>query len=302
MTRHPYATERYAASLQHWGTSIDVPEWGTSVIVRSFLQKHKDAAGPYPLCMLSAEADIPAGLERLKRMGLVSVVLVVDSAVFNDQPELGRYFDMVSPFKSHFIYQRSEAPFQYSSHHRYEVKFATKRVEVRPFDPKNDMTEWIGLYSSLVERHQLVGLHAFPTSSLEICASLDGFFGLAAWIDDNMVSCHLWVQHGDRAHSHLAASNTQGYTSRAAYALNDAMINSQWAKNLSELNFGGGAGTGNDPDDGLSKFKRGFSNRIDRSYICGKVLDLDKYLALSQATKNTTTAAFFPAYRSPQSN
>ena len=63
------------------------------------------------------------------------------------------------------------------------------------------------------------------------------------------------------------------------------------------INFGGGAGTGDDPADGLVRFKKGFSNSVEPSYLFTAVLDDDAYRALSADRAGT---AFFPAYRGPR--
>ena len=62
------------------------------------------------------------------------------------------------------------------------------------------------------------------------------------------------------------------------------------------INFGGGAGLGDDPGDGLVQFKGGFANTVSPSYLCGAVLDQDAYRTLS----GDTDSGFFPTYRAPR--
>jgi hypothetical protein len=49
-----------------------------------------------------------------------------------------------------------------------------------------------------------------------------------------------------------------------------------------------------DPRDGLASFKRGFANRSEPFFLCGKVLDADAYASLSAGRAETQ---YFPAYR-----
>ena len=52
--------------------------------------------------------------------------------------------------------------------------------------------------------------------------------------------------------------------------------------------------TGDDPDDGLAQFKRGFANAETVAYLCGAVLDHGRYAELVAGQPET---AYFPAYR-----
>ena len=61
-----------------------------------------------------------------------------------------------------------------------------------------------------------------------------------------------------------------------------------------QLEFGGAAGLQEDANDGLARFKRGWCNRSVTAYLCGRILDLDAYHALSLGV----TGQYFPLYRS----
>lgn len=125
-----------------------------------------------------------------------------------------------------------------------------------------------------------------------------GITAIGAWLADELVSAHVWVSDGRYVHSHLAASSDAGYKAGAAYAVYDASLRAFPAAEL--LNLGGGAGIGDDPDDGLARFKRGFANDSAQSYICGEILDRTRYEALSQYGGTGGEVTFFPAYRRPQ--
>ena len=115
------------------------------------------------------------------------------------------------------------------------------------------------------------------------------------WLDGKLVSAHLWVSDGRYVHSHLAASNPEGYGAAAAYAVYDASVRHFAAAEL--LNFGGGAGPSDDPRDGLSRFKKGFANESAAAYICGAILDEGQYHELVRRRGVPPDTLFFPAYR-----
>jgi hypothetical protein len=294
---HPYSTDNYANALRHWGEAFSVPEWGCHVIVRD-AGDGADAFGTYPIAAMAADADVAGGLERLRRSGLIAVTLVMDEFHRPSLAELKEHFSVVRPYKTHYI-RRNALPFAYGRHHRYEVARARRKVAVRQFDLADHFPEWLALYDNLVQRHGLAGVHDFPLSHFAALQKLPGTTTIGAWLDGALVSAHIWVSDGQKVHSHLAASSGEGYTAGAAYAVYDASIRHFARSEL--LNFGGGAGTGNAPDDGLAIFKRDFSNESASAYICGAILDNAHYDKLVEDRRVAPQQPFFPAYRAPAS-
>lgn len=289
---HPYATKAYARSLAHAGAPLPVPEWSSHVLVRP---DPRDAMGPYPLTVIAPGADLAAGLERLAAAGLTSAVLVLDDRLRPPLDALEAVFDLVRVFKPHYIHDRRLGPPVYGKHHRYELKRALARVEAREIALADHLPAWIALYGQLASRHGLGGLHAFPTAHFDALAQMPGVRTFGAFVEDRLASAHLFMTHNGHAISHLAASSPEGYASGAAYAVNDLAITA--LADCDTINFGGGAGKGDDPADGLVRFKKGFSNTSAPSYLCGKVLDAAAYESLSAGRPRE---AFFPAYRAPR--
>lgn len=288
---HPYGTDRYAKSLPHVGEPFAVPEWDSHVLIRPVNGKHRDAVGPYPVTAILPDADLEAGLARLAADGLISIVLVVDDALRPSVDALGA-FDFATPFKTHYLHDRA-LPFAYGKHHRYDLKRARSQVQAREIAPADHFDDWQRLYGELRERHDLSGVHAFPETHFRLLSELTGIRMFGAFAEDELVSAHLFVTHDGHAISHLAASNARGYKLGAAYAVNDAALES--LDGCRTINFGGGAGSGDDSSSGLARFKAGFSNRTASSLLCGKVLDRAAYEILSAGT---VMGDFFPAYRS----
>lgn len=294
--RHPYATDAYALSLVSDGRTLVVPEWGCSVLVRPIEGEQDDATGIYPLAILRRDADIEGGLSRLRDLGLVSIVLVVDDFHRPAIECLERAFDFVRPFKAHFLNKPAQATTPaYSKHHRYEIQRASRHVTVGVMDLGRHLDDWIRLYATLMERHSLSGIHDLPLKHHASLARLEGVTAIGAWIEGELVSCHIWVHDGQRAHSHLGASSERGYACGAAYAVYDVSIRHFAEAEL--INLGGVAGHADDLESGLARFKRGFSNAMGRSYICGKILCHDRYRELVERKAARKDTAFFPAYR-----
>ena len=290
---HPYASKTYARSLVHAGTAFAVPEWGSHVLTRPIAGSAlKDATGAYPLAVLAVDADVEAGLVRLAAAGLVSAVMVVDDRLRPGLDRMEAAFGGVRRFKSHFVYDRTLGPPAYDKHHRYEIRRAAGRVEAREIDLAHHLPAWIALYDELSARHGLGGVHAFPALHHKTLAHLAGVRTFGAFLEGELVSAHIFVTDAGYAVSHLAASSPEGYRNGAAYAVNALAI--ETLTDCEAINFGGGAGAGDDPADGLVRFKKGFANHIAASWLCGAILDAEAYRALSADVGDN---GFFPAYR-----
>lgn len=288
---HPYSTLAYASTLSHVGRPLEVPEWGTYVLVRNVPGGGVDACGAYPITVFKDDADIAGGLAYLKLLGIVSVTVVTDDF---HRPDHMRGFDVVKEFKTHYLHRGPGNSFTggYFPHqeHRYKIRRAKRTVEARLIDLKAHLTDWCALYDSLIKRHILTGVHAFPRESFTALSQIEGIEAVAGFVDNEMVCCNLWAVHDGRAHSHLVASSEKGYELRAAYAVTDASI--KHFAHCDIINLGGSAGNG-DKDDGLAQFKRGFSNASSPAWLCGAILHQQAYDMLSVG-KSTE---YFPEYR-----
>ena len=294
--RHPYATETYAHSLPHIGQELYIPQWETSVLIRKIDDNFKDIIGVYPITVIAKNADLYGGLDYLKKMGFISVVFILDDFNRPSLTVLQPTFDFIRPFKEHYIYRPSIVRPNYTKHHRYEINKALKVLHVEKLDLEANIDRWRALYSELTARHNLKTPHDFPIEHHKLLFQLEGMVAVGAWKDNELVSCHIWIEHNGFVHSHLAASSLAGYKASAAYAVNDMAIN--YFSDANIINFGGGAGIVNDPNNGLIKFKQGFSNNVALSYLCGSILNSEVYQKLLQHRRVTDTVTdFFPAYR-----
>jgi hypothetical protein len=291
---HPYASAAYAQVFAHAAEPLWVPAWGAHVLVRDIPGGGgRDALGIYPLAPFAPGADLAAGLDWLQAQGLVSIGLVPDPATAPPPVELQKAFGLCMPFKTHYLIDYAR-PAAFTKHHRGKVKRALKDVTVETVALSQHLEAWCGLYDNLIERHEIGGLSAFSHEGFRRLAEVDGLTTVAARTGDEIVSMHLWVTDpvSRVAYSLLAATSLEGYRRSAAYAVNDASI--RQLSGLACVNLGGGAGL-EGGEDGLTYFKRGFSNSEVQAYFCGAILDPARYAALSGAA--TPLATPFPAYR-----
>jgi hypothetical protein len=290
---HPYASAAYARVFEGLAEPLWTPAWGAYVLVREIPGGGRDAIGMYPLAPFAPDADIAGGLAWLKAQGLVSIGLVPDLSTAPPLADLQAAFGLCVPFKTHFLVEYDQ-PVEFTKHHRGKIKRAAEKVRTEVVALADRLDTWCSLYDTLIDRHEIGGLSAFSRSAFESLAEMEGLTAVAAFAGDAIVSMHLWVADpvAGCGYSLLAATSAEGYRLSAAYAVNDLSL--RQLSHLSRVNLGGGAGlqTG---EDGLTYFKRGFSNAQAQAYFCAAILDEARYAALSGGT--ATPEVPFPAYR-----
>ena len=292
-----YASPGYAASLAEFGTPRQLPRSGGWLLERRIPGSDlRDGIGCYPMFSCREWRALESDLAEID--DLVSLALVFDPFGADNLEALQRSFAArFVPFKHHFVADLSCPPeATVSRHHRYYARKALNHVTVERCDePVRFLDEWLGLYDHLIARHQLRGVKAFSEAAFNEQLRLPGMVMLRAIHHGRTVSAHLWMRQGDVVHSHLAASNADGYELMAAYALHWYAWHT-FAPSARWLNFGGGSGL-SAANSGLTQFKRGWATDLRAAYFCGRIFDQRQYAALV-GTSGADGTSYFPAYRS----
>ena len=289
---HPYASAAYAAAFAPRET-VALPAARTHVILRPIDGSEAvDAMGCYPVCVFDGHDGLGADLASLATRGVVSLVLVTDCLTQPEAAFLERHFDCVRPFKTHYVYDRTQPDTDYSKHHRDRVRLARRSCQTRVIDLASHLDAWCACYDTLVARHGITGIQAFGRSYFEAVSRMPDVTTIGAFEGDVLVSAHIWMRFGTFVYAHLAASTDRGYKLRSAFAIYDHAV--QLFGGECVIDFGGGAGTASSEDDGLAAFKRGFANGERRNFLCGRVLDRAVY---DQLSRGREADDYFPAYR-----
>src|SRR5262249_11694246 len=145
------------------------------------------------------------------------------------------------------------------AHHRRYVRWALRRLNVQMCtDPTTLLPDWVRLYRGLANRHCLSGMRAFSTESFNRQFEVPGFVMFGAHDGKTLVGAQLCYVNGEGAYDHLTACDRSGYETRASYALYWTAI-SHFATRVRWADLGGTAGLIEKEDDGLSRFKRGWT-------------------------------------------
>jgi len=289
-----YANRLYADALSEFGTPIALPFSGGWLLERGIPDTgDRDAMGPYPLFCCADWNGLRQDIDAL-RDRLVSVVIVADPFGAHNEELLKASFDRVLPFKTHFAVDLMSPAG--SKHHQYRARRALREVSVEICaNPQSRIEEWVTLYGHLIDRHGLTDVQAFSPESFRRQFAVPGFVLLRAVSrSGECVGAQIWFLQGEVAYSHLTAASAEGYRCACNYALYDAAIR-HFRGSARWLDLGGGAGR-QQKDDGLTLFKRGWANTTKTAFLCGRVLNSDRYSALSKAA-GKGSLDYFPSYR-----
>jgi hypothetical protein len=294
-----YLNQLYCQSLSEFGTPRFLRESGGWILERQIPNSRlRDAMGCYPLFACNNWSRLCVDLEDLGNR-LVSLSLVTDPFGEYDPAHLSEWFpDLTVPFKEHFVVDLTQAPETFvHSHHQRNARKALREIRIDECDnPSDTLEEWVILYAQLVERHNITGMAAFSRESFARQLRVPGIVVLRAVHNDATVGMLLWYGQGNRAYYHLGAYSTRGYERGASFALFDYAIRYFAQRGFAWLNLGSGAGVGTSGEQGLSRFKQGWSTGVRTAYFCGRILDPKKYWEILE-TKSLPTTQYFPAYR-----
>jgi len=293
-----YAHPLYCDSFKEFGEPRELPHCGGWVLVRPIPgTPYKDAMGCYPLFACRNWEKLHEDMEHLGS-DLVSLVLVTDPFSNVAPSYLEQNFDLVKAFKTHYV-----ADLKYPLESfvtgicRYTARKSLKAMDVEVcHQPATYLDDWMRLYNNLISRHTITGINAFSYKSFEIQMNVPGMVMALGRCEGEIVGANLILIRDGVAYGHLLALSKTGYKINAAYGILWKTFLYLSEQGVRYYDSGGTAGMNDDPQGGLAHFKRIWSNDKRPVYLCGRVLDREKYDTLCQSNQIADTG-YFPAYR-----
>ncbi len=294
-----YASPEYARSLAEFGEPRYLPHCDGWLLERKIpgTAAH-DAMGCYPLFSCTNWAMLKLDLELLED-DLVSVAIVADPLGDCERGWLEECFPAVArEFKAHYLVDLATDPEHFvSAHHRRNVRFAQREVEILQCDPASKwLDRWCALYGSLIQRHDISGIKAFSRASFAAQLEMPDLRAWRAVSRGETVAMTLWLVRDDIAYYHLGATSERGYQTRANFAMFWQVLRDLRSEGIRIANLGASAGLGDLASDGLGRFKRGWSNGSTPALFCGRINDHDAYRCLTTSAR-AERSGYFPAYR-----
>jgi Acetyltransferase (GNAT) domain len=294
-----YAHSLYACSLAEFGQPRLLPHCEGWILERAIPGSgDRDGMGCYPLFACRDWSVLGDDVAELGSH-LVSLVLVTDPFGVFDPVHLAVCFNRgVVPFKKHYVHDLS-LPLEQSvsRHHRRNVRKALTQFHVEPVSATEYLDDWLRLYRCLVSRHGLQGIQAFSPAAFAKQLATPGLVAFRAVRGGETAGMLLWYVTEDVGYYHLGAFDDTGYGEGAAFALFWCSL-VHFAPKLRWLCLGSVAGLHDDEEDGLARFKRGWSTGSRTAYLCRHVGDAARYAALTQ--RCLLNEPYFPAYRKSQ--
>jgi len=293
-----YADPQYALSLHEFGEPRHLPRCGGWILVRSIPgTTYKDAMGCYPLFACLDWTKLHEDLEQVSS-DLVSIALVTDTFGRLNLSYLESYFDLVQPFKTHFVADLN-LPLESFVHkdHRYYARKSQKIMDIEVHcQPSQYLVDWMKLYDNLISRHHIKGVNTFSRKCFDIQLKIPGMVMFLGRREGEIVGATLVMIHDQEAYAHLSAYSNEGYRIRASYGIHWKALVYLQEQGIRFFDGGGSAGINENPSNGLSIFKKGWSNAIRMVYFCGRIFDRQKYESVCQRYQ-VGNVNYFPAYR-----
>ncbi len=296
-----YLHPDYARSFAGIGEPVRLEQAGGWLLRRPIAGGPRfDLAAPYPLFFCSDLSQLARDLEGLEveGSGPVSAVFITDPFEDGSVTQVLAGFDLVTPFKSHYVapLDRPWRSYCRKRHRRY-ARRARRELEIcRVDDPASRAEIFWRLYRDLAGRasdlrrlsREIVAAHLrLPGLALFEAADASRVLGLASY-----------MEVGDRAYAHLIAMSPEARRRFATHGLYAAALD-YYQERAAAIDFGGNAGPADDPEDGLSRFKQGWTAEVRTAYLCGKILDREVYDSLCAAA-GPAGSGYFPAYRASE--
>jgi hypothetical protein len=296
-----YLHPQYAYSLCEFGKPLELPQCGGGILERPINgTPYKDAMGCYPLFTCQDWSCLHKDLEQISPT-LLSLSLVTDPFSGATPDYLNQCFDIVKPFKKHYVANLSYPleSFIAKTHcsHYYYAQKSLEQIDVCICnEPIQYFNEWVKLYDNLIRRHNIKGVIAFSHQSFETQLKLPGAVMAVGLHKGEVVGAGLIFIQGHFAYYHLAAYSNMGYKTRASYGIFWKILEYLQSQGILFVDIGGCSGIKENPENGLWRFKKGWTNETHLVYLCGRIFDRQKYEAVCQSL-NITGDEYFPAYR-----
>jgi Acetyltransferase (GNAT) domain len=294
-----YSTREYAQAFREFGQPLNLPRCRGWILERQIPGTDAvDAMGCYPLFACQDWHRLWEDLESLENT-LVSLTLVTDPFADAGPDELREAFPtLMRPYKEHFVTELGPSPESFvDPHHLRNARKALSRVRIEFAGPTDRLLQsWVRMYRILQARHQIRGMGAFSKLTFEHQFAVPGLviqWAEAAGVPVGMV---LWLIMGDRVYYHLGAYEEVGYELKCSFALFRSALDYFAGIGVRWIVLGAGAGAQNDGTDGLSRFKRGWANGTRTVYLCGRILDPNRYTSLCRG-QEFASSEYFPIYR-----
>lgn len=296
-----FAAAEYGCAYAEWGDIYRLPHSGAQVLQRRLARATDfDAFGLYPYTVGTDWAGFDRDLNVLREMGAISFTMVSDPLAEQKARAACQSWTIFRPLKTHqMVNLRKPWRTDLRRNTRYYARRAIEHqsVEVDAASKLSPGLFW-RLYSNLIDRHHLSGAHRMSATITEKLFAVPGAMVATVRDVDGICGQILFFVRENVVDLHLQGVTKRAYGQASSYALYFGLLEYLEEGGFAIVNLGGAPGYRDDPENGLQIFKRGWANERHTAFLCGQVLDEERYAKLTE-TEGASASDFFPAYRTP---
>ena len=297
-----YGSQLYAKSFSEFGIVDATPLAGLQLIRRPLPGGHFDLTGVYPFSSCRDWSMLPRDLDFMRATGAVSIVFASDPLADLEVGELLSSWPIHRASKSHFVIDMTQ---DWRGQSSKNTRWSARRGrELHTFEIVDASAQHSGcfwsLYRQSIAHHQMCGVQRLSAPIIAAQLEVPGALIAFARHRNELCGALISYQQGDNAYLHLMGLSAQAHSLHTSNGLIDATLEELEARGSRFASLGGGRGSGNDPEDGLFRFKRRWTTVRRTCWLCGVVLDRDAYRSLVTTT-GLSQQPFFPSYRYPGS-
>lgn len=288
----------YAGSLSEFGEPFELKRCGGWILKRSIPElPYRDGLGCYPLFACRDWQLLPSDLADLQDE-LITLSMVTDPFAKVDQDYLQTCFDIVQPFKNHYVLEFDQSwEGSIDRRHRQKIRHSLKDLSIEiSDDPPSFLDEWTKLYDQLIQRHNITGIRAFSRESFRKQLGIPGAVLVVGKLQGEVVGANLVLTNNDVSYDHLAAYSPASYKANAAYGIFWITFKHLAERGIRYCDLGAATGLESDARDGLDQFKRGWTRNRMPTYFCGRIYNPAVYETICRQ-KEIPETNYFPAYR-----
>jgi len=288
----------YAGSLSEFGEPLELHRCGGWILKRSIPGfPNRDGLGCYPLFACRDWQLLHSDIADLQDE-LITLSMVTDPFANVDQDYLQTCFDIVQPFKNHYVLDLGRSwEADIDRRHRQKIRHSLKDLKIEiSDDPVSFLDEWTQLYDLLIQRHNITGIRAFSKESFRKQMGIPNAVLVVGKLEEEVVGANLVLTSDKVAYDHLAAYTPAGYKSNAAYGIFWTTFQCLAERGIQYCDLGAATGVESDTRDGLDQFKRGWTRNRLPTYFCGRIYNPSVYETICRQ-KGISETKYFPAYR-----
>lgn len=256
---------------------------------------HRDAIGPWPYVPAPAPAELAAALDELRRLGLVSLTLML--APDTGPADASAYAELgvtLRPLKDHFVVDPARPAAVVGPRTRRNLAIAARNWEiVEELEPAGLAATAARLYAGLADRRVLSDVTRMPPSHFADLARLPGIAFVTARRGATIGAMVVAAREQGQGRTDLLhlLIDQEHLATCPGYAVL-AHVAREWSR-------GGPVYLGGMPDGpdgpGVGRFKARWANRTSPLLLATAILQPETYATLSAGMEG----GFFPAYRQP---